>query len=62
MGVRFPHAGPLRIFMAKAKSTTENKRTHVSVAKLTKIGGKFKTSSMNKHEKKSFKKYRGQGR
>lgn len=34
-----------------------------SVVKRTSQGGSTpKTSSMNKHEKKSFKKYRGQGK
>jgi len=46
--------------MAKAKGTTAV--AHTSVIKLSKQGGKIKTSSMNKHERKSFKKYRGQGR
>jgi hypothetical protein len=46
--------------MAKAKGTTT--AAHTSIVKLTKQGGKFKTSSMNKQEKKSFKRYRGQGR
>ena len=35
---------------------------HNSVHKLTKQGGHKKTSSMNKTEKRSHKKYRGQGR
>ncbi len=46
--------------MAKAKGTTT--AVHTSVVKLSKQGGKVKTSSMNKQEKKSFKQYRGQGR
>jgi hypothetical protein len=46
--------------MAKAKGT--GAAAHTSVVKLTKQGGKVKTSSMNKHEKKSFKRSRGQGR
>jgi len=36
-----------------------------SVPKKTSIGGNhgmIKTSSMNKHKKRSYKKYRGQGR
>ena len=45
-----------------AKTTTENKRTHVSLEKRTSQGGKVKTSSMNKSKRKSFKKYRGQGK
>jgi hypothetical protein len=46
--------------MAKAKGTAT--AAHNSVVKLSKQGGKVKTSSMNKNEKKSFKRYRGQGR
>jgi hypothetical protein len=46
--------------MAKAKGTTSV--AHTSVVKLTKQGGRIKTSSMNKEEKRSHKKYRGQGR
>ena len=47
--------------MAKAKGTTTN--THTTVHKRTSIGsGKLKTSSMNKTKRKSYKKYRGQGR
>jgi hypothetical protein len=37
-----------------------NKQTKVH--KRTKQGGQKKTASMNKSEKKSYKKYRGQGR
>jgi hypothetical protein len=33
-----------------------------SVKKRTSQGGKVKTSSMNKTQKSSFKRYRGQGR
>ena len=45
-----------------AKTTSSNK-THTTVYKRTKQGsGKVKTSSMNKTERKSYKKYRGQGR
>lgn len=33
-----------------------------SVKKRTKQGGRVKTSSMNKTQKNSFKRYRGQGR
>ena len=47
--------------MSKAKTTTSGK-AHTSVTKTSKQGGKIKTSSMNKSEKKSQKKYRGQGR
>jgi hypothetical protein len=35
---------------------------HNSVHKRTKQGGQKKTASMSKHEKRSHKKYRGQGR
>lgn len=36
---------------------------HDGHVKGTSIGrGKLKTSSMNKHKRKSFKKYRGQGK
>jgi len=35
---------------------------HNSVHKRTKQGGHKKTASMNKHEKRSHKKYRGQGK
>lgn len=45
--------------MAKAKGTVV---AHTSIVKLTKQGGKVKTSSMNKQERKKYKKYRGQGR
>ncbi len=47
--------------MSKAKQATSGK-SHTSVMKQTKQGGKIKTSSMNKIEKRSFKRYRGQGR
>ena len=46
--------------MAKAKGTTAV--AHTSIVKLSKQGGKVKTSSMNKQERKTYKKYRGQGR
>jgi hypothetical protein len=46
--------------MSKAKGSTT--AAHTSVTKLSKQGGKIKTSSMNKQERTSFKKYRGQGR
>ncbi len=46
--------------MAKAKGTST--AAHTSIVKLTKQGGKVKTSSMNKSEKRSHKLYRGQGR
>ncbi len=47
--------------MSKVKTTATTK-VHTSVHKLTNQGGKAKTSSMNKHQKKSYKKYKGQGR
>ena len=48
--------------MAKAKQTS-SKPIHEPVVKRTQLGGnKPKTSSMNKHHRKSYKKYRGQGR
>lgn len=43
-----------------AKQTGVNK--HNSVHKRTKQGGHQKTSSMNKSEKRTHKKYRGQGK
>jgi len=42
------------------KGTVTNK--HNSVHKRTKQGGQKKLASMNKHEKRSHKKYKGQGR
>jgi len=47
--------------MAKQKNDP-SKAGHRSLHKRTKIGGHNKTSSMNKAEKRSFKKYRGQGK
>ena len=48
--------------MAKAKQST-GKPIHESVHKRTQIGGnKPKTSSMNKHKRRSYKSNRGQGR
>lgn len=47
--------------MAKAKVTATTK-IHTSIVKLTKQGGKVKTSSMNKAERRSYKANRGQGR
>jgi hypothetical protein len=44
-----------------AKQTTSGK-SHTSTVKTSKQGGKIKTSSMSKTEKRSFKRYRGQGR
>ncbi len=46
--------------MAKAKGNLAP--SHTSIVKKTKQGGKIKTSSLNKSEKKSYKKYRGQGK
>ena len=46
--------------MAKAKGSTT--AAHTSIVKKTKQGGKVKTSSMNKTEKRTYKAYRGQGR
>jgi hypothetical protein len=43
--------------MAKGTGTKIN-----SVIKRTKQGGRVKTSSLNKSEKRNFKKYRGQGK
>jgi len=43
-----------------AKRGSEQKIEHV--VKKTKQGGLVKTSTLNKHEKRSYKKYRGQGR
>ena len=45
-----------------AKQKNDGAKSHSSVHKRTKIGGHVKTSSMNKTEKKAYKKYRGQGR
>lgn len=48
--------------MAKAKQTSTAVK-HTSVHKRTNQGGnKPKTSSMNKHSRRGFKKNRGQGR
>jgi len=47
----------------KTKKTTVNARIHQPVHKRTSIGGpRPKTSSMNKSKKRSYKKYRGQGK
>jgi hypothetical protein len=43
--------------MAKGESSK-----HKKVHKQTKQGGDAKLSTMNKQEKRSYKKYRGQGR
>lgn len=47
--------------MSKVKTNASTK-VHTSVHKRTSQGGKIKTSSINKGSKKSFKRYRGQGR
>ena len=39
-----------------------NKPKHVRIAKKTSIGRRPKMSSMNKHKKRTWKKYRGQGK
>jgi hypothetical protein len=44
--------------MAKQTGVSKHKKVH----KLTKQGGHNKTSSMSKTEKRSFNKYRGQGK
>ena len=47
--------------MAKQARETSNALLHIP--KRTSIGnGKIKMSSMNKHKRRSFKKYRGQGK
>ena len=38
------------------------KPTHTRLVKRTKQGGKVARAGMSKHEKRSFKAYRGQGR
>jgi hypothetical protein len=48
--------------MAKVNTTPSNQRLVVGVDKRTKQGGKAKTSSMSKNEKRSYKRYRGQGK
>jgi hypothetical protein len=47
--------------MAKP-NTSPNAIKHESLVKRTKQGGKVKTSTLSKHEKRSHKKYKGQGR
>ena len=44
-----------------AKKFNADKTTHERIAKSTSLGRRPKSSSMNKHKKKSWKKYRGQG-
>ncbi len=46
--------------MAKQVSTGVAK--HESLVKRTNQGGKIKTSTLSKHKKRCFKRYRGQGR
>lgn len=43
-----------------AKKGSDVRITHV--VKRTKQGGKAKRATMGKHEKRTFKKYRGQGK
>jgi hypothetical protein len=48
--------------MSKVKQNSNN-QSHESVTKRTKQGGgRIKTSSLSKNEKRSYKKYKGQGR
>lgn len=47
--------------MAKQKHDP-GKKAHTTTFKRTKQGGLVKTSSLNKSEKRAYKKYRGQGR
>ena len=47
--------------MSKVKQTSGG-LSHESVKKRTKQGGRVKTSTLSKNEKRSHKKYRGQGR
>lgn len=46
--------------MAKSSGAFNSK--HVGIKKGTSQGRRPDTSTMNKHKKRSFKKYRGQGR
>ena len=48
--------------MAKVKQSVSGRKPHTKIHKRTSQGGKVKRASMNKHKKRSFKKYRGQGR
>ena len=46
-----------------ARQATGQKQKHESVFKTTRQGGlRPKTSSMNKSQKRNFKRYRGQGK
>jgi len=47
--------------MAKRKLNLE-KQPHERIAKSTSLGRRPKTSSMNKHKKRTWKKYNSQGR
>jgi len=48
---------------SKGKTKESAALTHIAIHKHTSIGGGIlKTSSMNKSRKRSYKKYRGQGR
>ena len=47
--------------MARVKFDLQ-KPKHERIAKNTSLGGRPKMSSMNKHKKRSWKKYVGQGR
>ena len=47
--------------MAKAKGLYA-KEAHVRIQKGSSQGRRPNTSTMNKHKRRSFKKYRGQGR
>ncbi len=47
--------------MAKAKGLYA-KEAHVPIRKGSSQGRRPNTSTMNKHKRRSFKKYRGQGR
>lgn len=47
--------------MAKVKQSVSGHKPHVKLHKRTSQGGKVKRQTMNKHKKRSFKNYRGQG-
>jgi hypothetical protein len=60
MWVRFLHAGPNK---GVRMSKVNNLKSGINkVTKRTCQGGKVKTSSMSKSQKRSFKRYNGQGR
>lgn len=49
--------------MAKVKQSAMGKKAHVPLYKRTSQGGRrVKMQTMNKHKKRTFKNYRGQGR